>query len=100
MPRIRHQTRIFQNFMLKSCMGLCNLSPFLGETPDALQVYIHMQSQARNSYHLGYFASEVEAAKAYDREILKVCMGKEKIIALKIDSLPTAHAWTNPDCNV
>lgn len=39
-----------------------------------LQVYIHVQSQARNSYHLGYFASDIEAAKAYDREILKVRM--------------------------
>ena len=38
-----------------------------------LQVYVHVQSQARNSYHLGYFADEEEAAKAYDKEILKVC---------------------------
>ena len=37
-----------------------------------MQVYIHVQSQARNSYHMGYFAEEIDAAKAYDREILKV----------------------------
>lgn len=41
-----------------------------------LQVYVHVQSQAKNSYHLGYFANEVDAAKAYDREILKVCMSQ------------------------
>ena len=37
-----------------------------------MQVYVHVQSHARSSYHLGYFASEVEAARSYDREILKV----------------------------
>ena len=36
-----------------------------------LQVYVHVQSQARSSYHLGYWADEAEAARAYDREILK-----------------------------
>ncbi|BDA43997.1 probable AP2-like ethylene-responsive transcription factor CRL5 [Coccomyxa sp. Obi] len=42
------------------------------------QVYVHVQSQAKNSYHLGYFANEVDAAKAYDREILKV-RGKDAV---------------------
>ena len=33
---------------------------------------MHVQCQARSSYHLGYWADEAEAARAYDREILKV----------------------------
>jgi len=36
------------------------------------QVYVHVSSAARASYHLGYFASEADAARAYDREIVKV----------------------------
>ena len=40
--------------------------------PACAQVYVHVQSQARSSYHLGYYPDEEAAARAYDREILKV----------------------------
>ena len=79
MPRKqeRNDGAVVSVWMLELRISLCKLRSSCCDLPDALQVYIHVQSQARNSYHLGYFASEMEAAKAYDREILKVCMTGE-----------------------
>ena len=63
-----------------------------------LQVYVHVQSQAKNSYHLGYFANEVDAAKAYDKEILKVCMlqQKSKVGFVRLHNI--AHTITGFRC--
>eukprot|EP00884_Botryococcus_braunii_P009510 jgi/Botrbrau1/18560/Bobra.0367s0009.2 len=36
------------------------------------QVYIHVPQGASRSYHHGYFDDEIEAARAYDREVLRV----------------------------
>ena len=35
------------------------------------QVYVHVPSSPRASYHLGYYASQAAAARAYDRELVR-----------------------------
>ena len=63
-----------------------------------VQVYVHVQSQARNSYHLGYFADETEAAQAYDREILKVRRTKGK--SAQSDALWLQMVSGMSDCEI
>ena len=64
-------------------------------SPCCAQVYVHVQSQARSSYHLGYFADEAEAARAYDREILKVGAAVCILLCLMRKCSACSDCWTS-----